>query len=255
MRAGAGVPNSGSRRMKFFRRAVLAAAASIVGFALPIAGSAQTPPEATVNAQQPAGWEVSYGLRAGYFLPQRDNSGTQSAVRRPTYGVELGLKRKDSWYGARALFERSTRWTPEQDPASGVLGRGGPLQESDGSRYFETVVVDAVAYSPVYEGVRGYVFSGYGTKIIGSPAETPILPYSFTGEDRARAWHGGFGIEAPLPGGSVVFELGDYYGPNGGDVPVHDLHITLLARVSSVRELVTSLGMSAGSSGGFGSDG
>lgn len=241
--------------MKFIRLATMATAASIVGLALPIAGSAQTPPDETVNAQQPAGWEVSYGLRAGYFLPQRDNSGTQSAVRRPTYGVELALKRKDAWYGARALFERSTRWTPEQDPARAGLGRGNPLQESDASRYFETVVVDAVAYSPVYEGVRGYVFSGYGTKIIGSPAETPILPYSFTGENRARAWHGGFGIEAPLPGGSLVFELGDYYGPNGGDASVHDLHITLLGRISSVREFVTSLATFAVFTDGFGSDG
>lgn len=241
--------------MKFIRRATLATAASIAGFALPVAGSAQTPPEEAVSAQEPSGWEVSYGLRAGYFLPQRDNSGTQNAVRRPTYGVELALKRKDAWYGARALFERSTRWTPEQDPARSVLGGRNPLQESDASRYFETVVVDAVAYSPVYQGVRGYVFSGYGSKIIGSPAETPILPYSFTGEDRARALHGGFGIEAPLPGGSLVFELGDYYGPNGGDATVHDLHITLLGRISSVREFVTGLATFRAVSDGSGSDG
>lgn len=241
--------------MTFLRPAALAAAASIVGFALPIAGSAQTPPETAVSAREPAGWEVSYGLRAGYFLPQRDNAGTQSAVRRPTYGVELALKRKDAWYGARMLFERSTRWTPEQDPASAVLGRGGRLQESDASRYFETVVVDAVAYSPVYLGVRGYVFSGYGSKIIGSSEEMPILPGSFTGEDRARAWHGGFGIEAPLPGGSLVFELGDYYGPNGGDAPVHDLHITLLGRISSAREFVDGLATLIVLSDGFGSDG
>lgn len=236
--------------MKFFRRATLATAASIVGFAWPIAGSAQTPPDEAVSALQSAGWEVSYGLRAGYFLPQRDNTGTQTAVRRPTYGVELALKRKDAWWGARALFERSSRWTPEQDRAGAMLGRGGPLQESDESRYFETVVVDAVAYSPVYLGVRGYVFSGYGSKIIGYSEEIPILPGSFTGEDRARAWHGGFGMEAPLPGGSLVFELGDYYGPGDGGVPVHDLHITLLGRLSSVREFVDGLAMLVAVSGG-----
>lgn len=241
--------------MRFFRRAALATTASIVGFALPTAGSAQTPPDEAVSAQTPAGWEVSYGLRAGYFLPRRDDSGTQSAVRRPTYGVELALKRRDAWWGARALFERSTRWTPEQDPASAVPGRRGPLQESDGSRYFETVVVDAVAYSPVFLGVRGYVFSGYGSKIIGYSEEMPILPGSFTGEDRARAWHGGFGMEAPLPGGSLVFELGDYYGPGDGDAPVHDLHITLSGRVSSVREFVDGLATFVLLSDGFGSDG
>lgn len=225
--------------MKLFRLAIPVIAASIVSVVSPIAGSAQTPPEEAVSAAQPDGWEVSYGLRVGYFLPQHTNSGSQSAVRRPTYGMELTVKRKESWYGARALFERSQRWTPQQDPASEVLGNTRS-PESPESRFFETVVVDAIAYSPAYEGVRGYMFSGFGSKVIGAPDETGILPYSLTAADRARTWHGGFGIQAALPGGAAILEMGDYYGRNGGDARVHDLHVTLMARTTSFGDFLTN---------------
>lgn len=227
--------------MKLVRLATLAIAASIVSAALPIAGSAQAPPGSAANAAQPDGWEVSFAPRMGYFLPQQGASGSQRALRRPTYGMELAVKRKDSWYGARALFERSMAWEPQQDLATELLGNPSSPRNSSELEYFETVMVDAVFYTPVHQGVRGYMFSGYGSKIIGATDGTPILPYSLTGAERERAWHGGFGVEAPLGGGSLLFEVGDYYGRNGGETRVHDVHVTLMARISGVDDFVRTL--------------
>lgn len=229
--------------MKPFVR--LALATALVGLAViawSTAGSAQARPEAVTRASQPSGWEVSFSPRVGFFLPQRGNSGSSSAVRRPTYGVELVAKRKGSWYGARALFERSMRWAPQRDLASSILSNGLTVLDDGGdSQFFETVVVDAMAFTPAYEGVRAYMFTGFGSKIIGSPDDVPILPYSLVGADRARTWHGGLGIEAPIGGGAAVFEVGDYYGRNGGDSNVHDFHVTLMARFSGVGDLIRTL--------------
>lgn len=222
----------------------LASASAVAGLAMiawSTGGSAQEPPGEIARASQPAGWEISFSPRVGFFLPQR-GGGSQSETRRPTYGVELVAKRKDSWYGARALFERSMRWSPQRDLASSILSNGLTILDDDeDARFFETVVVDAMAYTPAYEGVRAYMFTGFGSKIIGSPEDTPILPYSLVGAARARTWHGGIGIEAPIGGGAGVFEVGDYYGRNGGTNRVHDVHLTLMARFSGVGELIRTL--------------
>ncbi len=223
-----------------FRPAVVASFAGLAMIAWPTTGSAQQQPDGMVRSSQPGGWEVSFSPRIGFFLPPR--GGGQSAVRRPTYGVELVAKRKGSWYGARALFERSMRWSPQRDLASSILS-GSPTipDDAEDSRFFETVVVDAMAYTPAYDGVRAYAFTGYGSKIIGSPDNTPILPYSLVGAARERTWHGGLGIEAPIGGGAGVFEVGDYYGRNGGPNRVHDIHLTLMARFSGVGDLIRTL--------------
>ena len=236
--------------MKLVRLAVLVIAASIVSAVSPTAGSAQSHPDQETRAEQPEGWVVSFAPRVGFFLPQRANSGSQAAVRRPNYGMELGVTRRGSWYGARALFERSMRWIPQEDLTSRVLGDpSSPLNSSE-SELFETVVVDFMAYSPVYEGVRGYMFSGYGSKIIGAPDGTPILPFSLVGAERARTLHGGFGIEAPFSGGGAfLFEVGDYYGRNGGDERVHDIHVTLMARISGLDDFIKTLFTGDGSDG------
>ena len=235
--------------MKLVRLAVLIIAGSIVSAASPIGGSAQAPPEKAASAEHPDGWEVSFAPRVGYFLPQHGTSGSESAVRRPTYGMEIAVKREASWYGARALFDRSTPWAPRQDLTSVVLGDRSSPQNRDESELFETVVVDFMAYTPVHEGVRGYMFSGYGSKIIGTPDGTPILAFSLVGAERARTWHGGFGIEAPLGGGSALFEVGDYYGRNGGDARVHDIHVTLMARIAGVDDFIKTLFTGDGSDG------
>ncbi len=216
-----------------------AAVAAISWFA---DGAAQARPDREVRASQPEGWAISFSPRVGFFLPQQGNGGGQRAVRRPTYGMELVAKRKASWYGARALFERSTRWSPRRDLASSILS-GDSFAGDDGAdgQYFETVVVDLMAYTPSYDGARAYMFSGFGSKIIGSTQGTPILPYSLVGAERARTWHGGIGIEAPLSGGAAVFEVGDYYGRNGGDDRVHDFHVTLMARFSGVGDFIRTL--------------
>ena len=228
--------------MKPVRLATLVIAASIVSAASAIEGSAQARPGTVASSAQPDGWEVSFAPRVGFFLPQQGVSGSQNAVRRPTYGMELAVKRKDSWYGARALFERSTAWDLQPDLTGVVLGDPSSPRNSSESEYFETVVVDAVFYTPVHQGVRGYMFTGYGSKIVGSPDDgVPILPYSLVGAARERAWHGGFGVEAPLGGGSALFEVGDYYGRNGGEVRVHDIHVTLMARISGVPEFIKTL--------------
>ena len=225
-----------------FRLATAVAIAGVATIAWSAEGSAQVQPETTARTSQPAGWEVSFSPRLGFFLPQHGNTGGQSAMRRPTYGMELVAKRKGSWYGARALFERSTRWTPQRDLASSILSNGSLVpDDSPDSQYFETVVLDVMAYTPAYDGVRAYMFSGYGSKIIGSPEETPILPYSLVGAERARTWHGGIGIEAPISGGAAVFEVGDYYGRNGGENRVHDMHITLMARLSGFGDFIKTL--------------
>ena len=225
-----------------FRLTIAAAVAGLATIASSETGSAQARPDAVTRASQPDGWAISFAPRLGYFLPQ--HGGDQSTARRPTYGMELSAKRRGSWYGARALFERSTRWSPQRDLASSILSNGLTVfDDAQDSQYFETVVVDLMAYTPSYDGVRGYVFTGFGSKIIGSPEQTPILPYSLVGAARARTLHGGFGIEAPMGGSAAVFEVGDYYGRNGGEDRVHDIHITLMARLSGVgdfiRELVT----------------
>ncbi len=225
--------------MKLVRLAVLVIAASIVSAVSPTAGSAQSHPDQATTAEQSEGWVVSFAPRVGYFLPQRANSGSQAAVPRPTYGMELGVTRRGSWYGARALFERSKSWVPQENLTSLVLGPSP--QNSSESEYFETVVVDVMAYSPVYEGVRGYMFSGYGSKIIGAPDGTPILPYSLVGAERARTLHGGFGIEAPFSRVGALFEVGDYYGRNGGDARVHDIHVTLMVRFSGLDDFIKTL--------------
>ena len=224
------------------RLAIATAVAGLAVIAWSAAGSAQQQPGEVARASQPAGWEISFSPRVGFFLPQR-SGGSQSATRRPTYGVELVAKRKDSWYGARALFERSMRWAPQRDLASSILSGGRTIldEEQDDSRFFETVVVDAMAYTPAYDGVRAYMFTGFGSKIVGSPEDTPILPYSLVGADRARTWHGGLGIEAPLGGGAAVFEVGDYYGRNGGEGNVHDFHLTLMARFPGLGDLIRTL--------------
>jgi len=234
--------------MKLVRLAVLVIAASIVSAVSPTAGSAQSHPDQATRAEQPEGWVVSFAPRIGFFLPQRANSGSQAAVRRPTYGMELGVTRRGSWYGARALFERSMRWIPQENLTSVVLRPS--LQNSSESELFETVVVDFMAYSPVYEGVRGYMFSGYGSKIIGALDGTPILPYSLVGAERERTLHGGFGIEASFSGGSAaLFEVGDYYGRNGGDARVHDIHVTLMARIAGLDDFIKTLFTGDGSDG------
>lgn len=230
-----------------FRLAIATAVAGLAAIALPDAGSAQARPEAMSRASQPDGWAISFAPRLGFFLPQ--HGGGQSTARRPTYGMELAAKRRGSWYGARALFERSTRWAPQQDPARIVPGGLSMFDDPQDSQYFETVVVDLMAYTPAYEGVRGYMFSGFGSKIIGSPEQTPILPYSLVGAQRARTLHGGFGIEAPMGGGAAVFEVGDYYGRNGGESRVHDIHITLMARLSGVGDFIRKLVKREGSDG------
>ena len=223
-----------------FRLTIASAVAGLATLASSEAGSAQARPEAMTRAAEPDGWTISFAPRVGYFLPQ--HGGDQSTMRRPTYGVELAAKRRGSWYGARALFERSARWTPRSDPASSILSNGLTVfDDSQDSRYFETVVVDLMAYTPSYDGVRAYMFSGFGSKIIGSPEQTPILPYSLVGAQRARTLHGGFGIEAPLGNGAAVFEVGDYYGRNGGENRVHDIHITLMARLSGVGDFIRTL--------------
>lgn len=204
------------------------------------AGSAQARPGAVTRASQPDGWAISFSPRLGFFLPR--HGGGQTAMRRPTYGMELAAKRNGSWYGARAIFERSARWAAQRDPASSILSNGLTVfDSSEDSQYFETVVVDLMAYTPSYEGVRAYMFSGFGSKIIGSPEQTPILPYSLVGAQRARTLHGGFGVEAPVGGGAAVFEVGDYYGRNGGENRVHDIHITLMARLSGVGDFIRTL--------------
>ncbi len=224
----------------------LAVAAAAVGglapFVLPVGGSAQQQPESMTSASQPPGWEVSFSPRVGYFLPQR-GSGGQDAVRRPTFGAELVARRTGSWFGARALFERSATWSGQRGILSSVLPGGSTiLDTAEGSLFFETVVVDAMAYTPAYDGVRAYMFTGYGSKIIGSPDDAPaLLPYALVGGDRAPTWHAGFGIEAPLGRGAGLFEVGDYYGRNGGPNRVHDLHLTVMARVPGVADLITSL--------------
>ena len=225
-----------------FRLATAGAVAGLAMIAWSNAGSAQAQPEGVARASQPAGWEVSFSPRVGFFLPQH-GGGNRNAVRRPTYGVELVAKRKGSWYGARALFERSMSWAPRRDPVSSILSGGLTiLDDSDDSRFFETVVVDAMAFTPAYDGVRAYMFTGFGSKIIGSPDEAPILmPFSLVGGERARTWHGGIGIEAPIGGGAGVFEVGDYYGRNGGPNKVHDIHLTLMARFSGLGDLIRTL--------------
>ncbi len=224
------------------RLAICSAIAGLVAVASSEAASAQARPEAVTRASQPDGWTISFAPRVGYFLPQHGNAGGQRTARRPTYGVELVARRNGSWYGARALFERSTRWAPRSDP-EGVIPSNGLTAFDDelDSRYFETVVADLMAYTPAYDGVRAYVFSGFGSKIIGSPDEMPILPYSLVGTERARTLHGGFGIEVPVGGGAAVFEVGDYYGRNGGENRVHDVHITLMARLSGVGDFIRTL--------------
>lgn len=224
-----------------FRLAMATAIAVLATSAWSDAGAAQTQPE-TLRASQPDGWEIAFSPRLGFFLPQHGNTGGQRAVRRPTFGMELVAKRRGSWFGARGLFERSMRWTPQRDLASSIVSGGLTVLDDDpDSQFFETVVVDAMAYTPAYDGVRAYMFTGYGSKIIGSPDGTPILPYSLVGAGRARTWHGGLGVEAPVGGGAAVFEVGDYYGRNGGENNVHDFHLTLMARFSGVGDLVRTL--------------
>lgn len=225
-----------------FRPAIAAVVAGVATIAWSAAGSAQPQPETTVRASQLGGWDVSFAPRVGFFLPQQGSSTGRNAVRRPTFGMELAARRKGSWYGARALFERSTRWHPQRDLGRSILPDGSFLpDDSPDSQYFETVVVDVMAYTPAYEGIRAYMFSGFGSKIIGSPEETPILPYSLVGAERARTVHGGIGIEAPLSGGAAVLEVGDYYGKSGGGHRVHDIHITLMARLSGIGDFIRTL--------------
>ena len=218
------------------------AAASLLS---PSSVSSQAPPVAAPTAAKTAdGWEIAIAPRAGFFLPQRSESGV--VPRRPTGGFEVMARRKGSWYGARALFERSASWSPRTDLAAQVLqGPDASLVGSeDPQAFFETVVLDAVAFAPGLDGARPYVFTGYGSKVIGATEEAGILPYSLVAAERAPAWHAGFGIEAPLgQGGAVVFELGDYYGRNGGPDAVHDMHITLMARLADVGGLVRKLGL------------
>ena len=213
-----------------------------VAFAWPADGTAQADSETTFNASQPTGWNVSFSPRVGYFLPRRIESGNQAAPHRPTFGMELVVTRAGSWYGARALFERSASWTPQRELVPTWLP-GGAFQP-DGSpepRYFETVVVDAMFYGPGTQGVRPYMFSGVGSKVIGSPDGTPILPYSLVGAERAQTWHGGLGVEAAASGVHLFFEVGDYYGRNGGEDRVHDFHVTLMARLGGIGRLVRTL--------------
>ncbi len=219
---------------------------------LATSASAQSDPAATVAPERPDGWIVSLSPRAGFFLP-----GDASSARRPTYGLELVARQSDSWYGARALFERSTTWSANRNPTGGVLPDGRfvipgavPDPQSEDLRFFETVMLDMMAFGPTIDGVRPYLFTGYGSKAIGDPGEVGILPWSLSGIERARALHGGFGVEAPLGGGAAVFEFGDYYGPNGGDESVHDLHITLMARFSGVGDFVRELAAKLGGENG-----
>lgn len=223
------------------RLAMAATLAGVSMFAGSTTGSAQETPEEMARASRLSGWEVSFSPRIGFFLPQH-GGGSQSATRRPTYGMELVAKRKGSWYGARALFERSMRWAPQRDLASSILSDGPTIfDDEQDTRFFETVVVDAMAFTPAYDGVRAYMFTGFGSKIIGSPEETAILPYSLVGADRARTWHGGLGVEAPLGSGAAVFEVGDYYGRNGGEGNVHDFHLTMMARLPGIADFIRTL--------------
>ena len=195
--------------MKVVRLAVLVIATSIVSAVSPTTGSAQSHPDQATRAEQPEGWVVSFAPRVGFFLPQRTNSGSQAAVRRPAYGMELGVTRRGSWYGARALFERSMRWIPQEDLTSRVLGDpSSPLNSSE-SELFETVVVDFMAYSPVYEGVRGYMFSGYGFQDHRAPDGTPILPF-LVGAERARTLQADSASMLRSAGRRLPLRVGDY---------------------------------------------
>ncbi len=226
-----------------FRTVRLLLAVALVAF-LNAPASAQRDPGTSVATQLPDGWVVSFSPRAGFFLPGDGNS-----VRRPTYGFELVTRRRNSWFGARALFERSTTWNTNRNPTGSIVPDGRfiiagsvPDAQSEELRFFETVMLDMMAFGPTVDGVRPYLFAGYGSKAIGEPREAGILPYSLTGTERARALHGGFGVEAPVgSAGAVVFEFGDYLGPNGGEASVHDLHLTLMARISGLGELMRKL--------------
>ena len=200
--------------------------------ALPDASSAQPVPGGTVSTSE--NWQILLRPRFGFVVPRWDYAEGRRIPLRPVFGFELLMRQENSWYGVRALLERSSGWNvgelpdwPDSSPFPG---------------HFESAVGDAVLYPVPGHAVIPYVFGGAGFQSFSVTDEVGILPYSFSGSVRKMAMHGGFGFEVPMGGARAVFEVGDYYGETRDAGKVHNMHVTFMIDFGGLGDLIRSLG-------------
>ena len=209
--------------------AVVISAATFL--ALPEAGSAQLAPEGTVSASE--NWQILLRPRFGFVVPRWDYAEGRRIPQRPVFGFELLMRQRNSWYGVRALLERSSGWNardlpdwPDSSPFPG---------------HFESAVGDAVLYPVPGHAVIPYVFGGAGFQSFSVTDEVGILPYSFSGSVRKTALHGGFGFEVPMDGARAVFEVGDFFGETRDAGKVHNMHVTFMIDFGGLGDLLGGL--------------
>ncbi len=209
--------------------AVVISAATFL--ALPEAGSAQLAPEGTVSASE--NWQILLRPRFGFVVPRWDYAEGRRIPQRPVFGFELLMRQRNSWYGVRALLERSSGWNardlpdwPDSSPFPG---------------HFESAVGDAVLYPVPGHAVIPYVFGGAGFQSFSVTDEAGILPYSFSGSVRKTALHGGFGFEVPMDGARAVFEVGDFFGETRDAGKVHNMHVTFMIDFGGLGDLLGGL--------------
>ena len=219
--------------MKTLIRFVVPAVVALGGvLAQPDAGSAQ--PEQVTSPVLAGDWEILVRPRLGFFAPQWDYAAGRKLPLRPSFGVELVMRPRESWYGGRALFEQTTPWNINDIPYW--------PDSSPQPQHFQSGVVDAVVYPVRIDLVRAYFFGGAGFKSLSVTNETGVLPYSFSGSLRKATLHGGFGIEIPVEGARAVFEVGDYYGETREVGKVHDVHVTFMLGFPGIGDFIRSLG-------------
>ena len=199
--------------------------------ALPEAGSAQLAPEGTVSASE--NWQILLRPRFGFVVPRWDYAEGRRIPQRPVFGFELLMRQRNSWYGVRALLERSSGWNardlpdwPDSSPFPG---------------HFESAVGDAVLYPVPGHAVIPYIFGGAGFQSFSVTDEAGILPYSFSGSVRKMAMHAGFGFEVPMDGARAVFEVGDFFGETRDAGKVHNMHVTFMIDFGGLGDLLGGL--------------
>ncbi|MCY4399644.1 MAG: hypothetical protein OXE96_09940 [Gemmatimonadetes bacterium] len=216
---------------KLVRLTTAVAIAAATFLALPEAGSAQPMRGGTVSPSE--NWEILLRPRFGFVVPRWDYAEGRRIPQRPVFGFELLMRPKNSWYGVRALLERSSGWNagdlPEWPDSSPFPG------------HFESAVGDAVLYPVPGHAVVPYVFGGAGFQAFSVTDEAGILPYSFSGSVRKIAMHGGFGFEVPMDGARAIFEVGDFYGETRDAGKVHNMHVTFMIDFGGLGSLFEDL--------------
>ena len=227
---------------------IIVAAAVGVGMLAPVAAEAQTDQP---SVQVPDDWELLVRPRFGFYMPNWNYDQGQALPRRPSFGLEIGLRRADGWLGGRLLFDRAFSWNAAAVPGFDQTA-GSPRPD-----HFQSVTGDLVLYPGQAGDLRPYVFGGIGSKALAFVGEVAISPYSLSSSGRTMALHWGAGTEVDVSGALFIVEVGDFYGGSGGRLPfpdevasgrgpddpvhlgkLHDIHLTFMVQFDGVGDAI-----------------